>query len=82
MYQFFLLNNKMTHKHHHEHECYGGIIDFIEDFVECLIMAEEVLAHYFCPYCRKESVHRLFRENPDGAYDEVGLQCHNCKKIF
>jgi ribosomal protein L37AE/L43A len=62
-------------------KCYG-LVDFIEDLIEELIMAAEVLIDYLCPFCRRKTVHRLFRENPDGAYDEVGLRCSHCKKVF
>jgi hypothetical protein len=70
------------HKHHHEHEVYGKLLEIIEDLVEDLILAEEILEHYICHHCQKETVHRLFRENPDGSFDEVGLKCHNCGKTL
>lgn len=80
------LNNHMSknhhHKRHHDYECYGKLVDFIEDLIEALIEAEKVLEHYFCHHCKTETVHRLFRENPDGSFDEVGLKCHTCKKIM
>ena len=75
-------DHKHHHQHHHEHECYGKLLDIIEDLVEDLILAEELLDSYFCPHCSHSAVQRLFRENPDGSFDEVGLKCCKCKKVF
>jgi hypothetical protein len=61
--------------------CYG-FVDFIEDLAEDLIVAAERLVGYLCPFCHRPTVHRLFRENPDSSYDEVGLKCSACKKVF
>ena len=71
----------MNENHHHE-QSYGKLVDFIEDLIEDLIEAEEVLEHYLCHFCGTETVHRLFRENPDSSFDEVGLRCSKCKRIM
>ncbi len=60
--------------------CYG--IDLIEELLEELIIALEVLKDILCPICHQQTVHRVFRENPDGSYDEVGLHCKKCKRML
>lgn len=56
----------------------NNIIEDIEHEINELIMSTIALIDYFCPFCHKESVHRMFHENPDGSYDDVGLKCKNC----
>jgi hypothetical protein len=59
-----------------------NIIEDLENLMEHLIEAAEALLDYLCPFCHGQHVHRLFRENPDGSYDEVGLKCVKCKKML
>jgi hypothetical protein len=58
------------------------ILNDLEDLVQDLIMAAEAIERFLCPFCHRATVHRLFRENGDGSYDEVGLKCRKCKKIL
>jgi hypothetical protein len=60
--------------------CYGA--DLIEELIEELIVAVEALVGFLCPFCHRATVHKVYRENPDGAYDEVGLKCRKCKKML
>lgn len=60
--------------------CYG--VDLMEELVEELIVAVEVLKNYLCPLCHRATVHKVFRENGDSSYDEVGLKCRKCNKML
>jgi hypothetical protein len=55
------------------------LLNDLEDLLQDLIMSEEALFQFLCPFCHRATVHRLFRENGDGSYDEVGLRCRKCK---
>jgi len=59
--------------------CYD--LDFLEQLLEELIIAVDILIGILCPLCGSQSLHQVFRENPDGSYDEVGMKCHKCNKI-
>ena len=58
--------------------CYG--IDLIEELLEELIVGLEAIKGFLCPFCHRQTVHHVFRENPDGSYDQVGLKCKACDK--
>lgn len=60
--------------------CYG--IDLIEELLEDMILALEALKDILCPHCHTQTVHRVFRDNPDGSYDDVGLKCKKCMKML
>ena len=58
------------------------ILNGLEDLLQDLIMAEKAILNFLCPFCHRATVHKLFRENPDGSYDDVGLKCRKCKRIL
>lgn len=58
------------------------ILNDLEDLAFDLIMAAEALKDLLCPFCHRQTVHKLFRENGDGSYDEVGLKCRKCNRIL
>jgi molybdenum cofactor biosynthesis enzyme MoaA len=60
--------------------CYGK--DLIEELIEELIIAVEALRDFLCPFCHRATVHKVFRENPDASFDEVGLHCRKCKRML
>ena len=60
--------------------CYG--VDLIEEILDELIIAVEIIKGFLCPFCHRATVHKVFRENPDGSYDEVGLKCRKCNKML
>jgi hypothetical protein len=57
-----------------------GFLDIVEDLIESLIVSAEAVADLLCPFCNRGTVHRVFRENPDGSYDEVALKCKKCDR--
>lgn len=64
---------------------YGIIEDILNDLEDLgfeLIMAAEALKNVLCPRCHRATVHRIFRENPDGSYDDVGIKCRKCNVIL
>lgn len=58
------------------------ILNDLEDLLQDLIMAEKAIERLLCPFCHRATVHALYRENPDGSYDEVGEKCRKCKRIL
>jgi hypothetical protein len=61
---------------------YGNLDCLIDELLEFLIMADVAILDYFCPLCARQTVHRMYRENPDGGYDEVGIKCRSCNVLL
>jgi len=55
--------------------------ELIEEIAEIIFLAEEAIEHLWCRRCNRKTVHKAYRENPDGGIDEVGLKCRKCGKF-